>query len=830
MVRVTMRLSHQSLIARVLLATFQNSIYYGTLHLHQVKLLSKVARNRQLPNMASTPANEPSSLVSQVAGVLRRKQSSNEERLAALSVSSGILSKSQSNAAMNVSLSDNLRLLNACLGGESAMQRSFVRRLLVSESHPEVSFNVVHYALELLLRHDDSRNGLKADDLLGGDEDELRKLREAVLKLVTTLAKLASTKAAQIFPLLGRIVQLGSFGLVAVAGDAAVIRAVCETHESTGPEQLESFLAFIRTLMHSLHSALNEAVSASLVASEPPNPYVLTAHQLSQLQEPMDILLTHLSSLFAGRSTRIVGKEAMWMQLQTLDVFVGSGTHGLRVFAMELPFTLHQYHSDVHMNISKLSLDPSTPQNWGEAVFDGLGSLLQNKLDSKSRGLALMLASETLALLGPSWLFGSEVSNSSSADSRMKRSQFIALLIHLVCTDLRVLLDSLEPEMEPATGILLLKTATLPSFKEDTNDPTSTPDPTIAAAPDPTQLLTSHTTFLTHALHTLASTADTHSSHALPADLTISLHRALAEALVSLLAHLVDCFEAHRASPSQTTRFTDSSRTIRTGLRAVCTWLGEDSAAQGVREVWDGAVEMLVHVVREEGFSEWGGVWMDLCAREPEGEEGEALERFLACGGGAVVVEAVLFGDVEGGERDVGVTCLLNLVVGGGAGVLGRCLVGPGVEGYGDARDVLQEVLKGLLRRDLTGSVGPETAIHVMNACCLALFLLKDTVKDLPVSLSQNLMAASLRVLLPVRAFCESNVSVWEEVSELWYLSVTGLAALVRNKATAAFVGNVTEFGMLVEYCQQNKDGSEVVYEEGPALHMFKTVFDTLNE
>ncbi|KAJ3406372.1 hypothetical protein HDU80_011384 [Chytriomyces hyalinus] len=434
-----------------------------------------------------------------------------------------------------------------------------------------------------------------------------------------------------------------------------------------------------------------------------------------------------------------------------------------------------------------------------------------------------------LDLQGPSWLLSSsnltETENGQStipAIDNETRTKFVAILFHLACTDIRVLLDSIEPTLDPETQI----------------------------DPDVSHHAVSLLRFLANGIQCLVGDGEEGRIN-MESSLTVSVHHALAEAFVAVLAHLVDWFEIYQASPLNQTRhegnaisfydaelhsssFIECHPLVRESLSAVAVWLTEDSEACGIQEVREGAMEMLIHVVKERNaFGDLAPVFMNFTAREgEEGEEDLVLERFFELGGVACVVRVLLHSAPEGldanalAERKaamgVAVSCLLNLVGTGGCNVLGQC-----ASEFGEVKDLAVRILKVLTDGAREEAFTSENAIHAMNACCLSLYIIKDVSHDLPRTALEASISSVLKTLRSALDLHSSDLSTWEEISELWYLCLNAFSVLARkDRHMAVFTANVEDFGLLVQQCSKFKASES--YEDRPALAFFKSVIDSV--
>ncbi|KAJ3069815.1 hypothetical protein HDU99_002829 [Rhizoclosmatium hyalinum] len=393
-------------------------------------------------------------------------------------------------------------------------------------------------------------------------------------------------------------------------------------------------------------------------------------------------------------------------------------------------------------------------------LLETICHLLQNKLPQTTQTSLLMLASTAFHVLGPSFLF-----QLSPTPEDYKRA---TLLIHLTCTDLRVLLD--------------------------TNNPS-------------TSVTVSHITFITDALTAIVQTE----SLDFPGDLLISVHHALAETFVAVLAHLVDLYEGWREAGSSGVFGDDKEGggVVKAAVEGLGVWLAEDTEASSIAEVKAG-LGVLVHCAkRGNGCEDLGGVFMNVT-----GAGDECVERFLECGGGDLVAGWVLYGSGE--ERRVGVCCVLNLVV-SGVGV-GRLVEG------GNVRDVSTRLLECLVKDggDLRVKVTEDVVVHVMNACCLALFVVRDCI-DLSEGLRNEVVACSVQALYHTRSLTSS----WEDVKELWFLSVNALSEIVaRGEDIRVLLGRIDEFIGLVKACgeiaEQAGDGDEAQFDRESVLGFLK--------
>ncbi|KAI9328535.1 Neurochondrin-domain-containing protein [Obelidium mucronatum] len=484
---------------------------------------------------------------------------------------------------------------------------------------------------------------------------------------------------------------------------------------------------------------------------------------------------------------------------------------------------------------------------WDQNVWFGLRDLLQNKLGAKDRGACLVLASATFQLLGPDWLFPAV-----DSEKMQDHYKFAALLIHLTCTELRVILDKIDVS--------------------SVNDPKKDPK-CVGNNHETDALVISHLSLLTNAIKTLVQmfTPDNHQSQdsnsnspQFPPELLISLHHALAESFIAVLAHLIDRFEVHKDSTKQQTNlgscsqsahvFVHSNPTVLACIRAIGIWLTEDDQALTISEVAS-AMELLVFVSRceEVGWNELGGVFANVTALDSEENkdvmpprpptiqesgddvdgEGVALNcktQFLMFGGAELLKDWML-GENEH-ERRVAVCCLLNLVVSSGGGVQGF------QKGFGNgsqdtARDFAKLVALKCLDTDLMLHSGSEkyesvvsvASVHIMNACCLTLFVVRDMGEDSMIL--KKVVSTCMTWLYKMRLLEGSDNDEWLDISELWFLSINALTALVkRYEEIRVLLVALDDFAQLAQYCGQfaQKEGADLSFDEDSSLLLFKAV------
>ncbi|KAJ3266814.1 hypothetical protein HDU77_010195 [Chytriomyces hyalinus] len=781
--------------------------------------------------MPSMIKHTPTTLHQQVSRILSSKRSTDEERLAGLTVASGILGKSWKKEDGGESNDEKLKdLLLNCLGINSATHRSFCRRLL-STSSGSVLLTVLSYAID-------------------SEDESLRILAKNLAPSVTKQLAFSPSSAALIAHVLVNIARSNTEGLMTVvtssiltsvfeAASAVAVGQSGNSGEASKHRVIENpCLQLVNDLITELHASFNatiESIDQSDKEARPCNDSkVLTLEQLSNLKEPIHLMLVSLAKGFAGWKKVPASTQSGPSSILRFEYLaVLSASSAIRVLSFEYQFcvdTITALNSSKDFaDFEQLSLNVAPTEHWEIFIFEGLRTLLQNKLGSKDLRSALILASDMLDLQGPSWLLSSsnlteteEGQSTIPAIDNETRTKFVAILFHLACTDIRVLLDSIEPTLDPETQI----------------------------DPDVSHHAVSLLRFLANGIQCLVGDGEEGRIN-MESSLTVSVHHALAEAFVAVLAHLVDWFEIYQASSLNQTRhegnaisfhdgephscnFIECHPLVRESLSAVAVWLTEDSEACGIQEVREGAMEMLIHVVKERNaFGDLAPVFMNFTAREgEEGEEDLVLERFFELGGVACVVRVLLHSALEEldanalAERKaamgVAVCCLLNLVGTGGCNVLGQC-----ASEFGEVKDLAVRILKVLTDGAREEAFTSENAIHAMNACCLSLYIIKDMSHDLPRTALEASISSVLKTLHSALDLHSSDLSTWEEISELWYLCLNAFSVLARkDRHMAVFTANVEDFGLLVQQCSKFKASES--YEDRPALAFFKSVIDSV--
>ncbi|KAJ3241807.1 hypothetical protein HDU81_010451 [Chytriomyces hyalinus] len=781
--------------------------------------------------MPSMINHTPPTLHQQVSRILSSKRSTDEERLAALTVASGILGKSWKKEDGEKSNDEKLKdLLLNCLGINSATHRSFCRRLL-STSSGSVLLAILSYATD-------------------SEDESLRILAKNLAPSVTKQLAFSPSSAALITHLLANIARSNTEGLMAVvtpsiltsvfdAASAVPVGQSGDSGEASKSRVIENpCLQLVNDLITELHASFNATIESidqgDKEARTCNDSKVFSLKQLSNLKEPIHLMLVSLAKGLAGwtkGATSTQSDASSILRFEYLAVL--SASSAIRVLSFEYQFCLDAMiasnFSENSAEREQVSFNVALAERWEIFIFEGLRTLLQNKLGSKDLRSALILASDMLDLQGPSWLLSS--SNLTEAEKCQStipaidnetRSKFLAILFHLACTDIRVLLDSIEPSLNPETQI----------------------------DPDVSHHVISLLRFLANGIQYLVGDEE-EGRITMESSLTVSVHHALAEAFVAVLAHLVDWFEVYQASsPNQTqhdgnaitvldtepnsSKFIECHPLVRESLSAVAVWLTEDSEACGIQEVREGAMEMLIHVVKERNaFGDLAPVFMNFTAREAEeGEDDLVLERFFELGGVACVVQVLLLSAQEGMDANawaerraavgVAVSCLLNLVGTGGCNVLGQC-----ASEFGEVKDLAVRILRVLADGAGEEAFTSENAIHAMNAGCLSLYIIKDLSQDLPRTTLEASVSSVLETLRSALDLHYSDLPTWEEISELWYLCLNAFSVLARkDRHMAVFIANVEDFGLLVQSCSKLKASER--YEDRPALAFFKTVIDSV--
>ncbi|KAJ3114654.1 hypothetical protein HK100_001589 [Physocladia obscura] len=428
---------------------------------------------------------------------------------------------------------------------------------------------------------------------------------------------------------------------------------------------------------------------------------------------------------------------------------------------------------------------------WNIHIRNGLFDVIQSRLSDEDRISALILASSTFQTVGPTWLFPTlSLSSPLSQSVLIDHPKFATLLVSLTCIDLRVRLDESNPE-----------TNTSPSHETSDNKASGSHDVSATI---------SYLSLLANAIKAIVQTFpdsedniegtmnSTDPIKSFPHNLLISLHHALAEVFVAVLAYLVDLHEIYANNRGNVGEFVGSEKSgvIRAAIVAIGVWLSEDSDAANVPEVCAG-MDVLVTVVREVGFSDLGGFLIHVTAQENNDSNNEGLDlsenswgekdvesgggnnsggnakkRFKECGGVDMLVDWVLFfEDKTGGgleEMRMAVCCLLNLVVADGVKILASSTVNAG--------DVGWQIVEKCLLTDLKSGFQEDDAVHVMNACCLSLFILKDVDETSFSRENANKTAKSaIIVLYESRKLEHTGSDLWNQISELWFLATNGV-------------------------------------------------------
>ncbi|KAJ3401384.1 hypothetical protein HDU80_006081, partial [Chytriomyces hyalinus] len=318
----------------------------------------------------------------QVSRILSSKRSTDEERLAGLTVASGILGKSWKKEDGGESNDEKLKdLLLNCLGINSATHRSFCRRLL-STSSGSVLLTVLSYAID-------------------SEDESLRMLAKNLAPSVTKQLAFSPSSAALIAHVLVNIARSNTEGLMTVvtfsiltsvfeAASAVAVGQSGNSGDASKHRVIENpCLQLVNDLITELHASFNATIQSIDQSDKEAHTYndskVLTLKQLSNLKEPIHLMLVSLAKGFAGwKKVPVSTQSGLSSILRFEYLAVLSASSAIRVLFFEYQFCLDTM---IALNSSKdfaafeqLSLNVAPTEHWEIFIFEGLRTLLQNKL------------------------------------------------------------------------------------------------------------------------------------------------------------------------------------------------------------------------------------------------------------------------------------------------------------------------------------------------------------------------------------------------------------------------------------------------------------------
>ncbi|KAJ3295047.1 hypothetical protein HK104_003053 [Borealophlyctis nickersoniae] len=377
---------------------------------------------------------------------------------------------------------------------------------------------------------------------------------------------------------------------------------------------------------------------------------------------------------------------------------------------------------------------------WPEKIRGGLKDVFGSKIAMEHRDLALVLSSIMLRIFGVQWVFGdaSDIKGKGRAigASTLSSAQFGTLLIHIACAETRVLLDDLP--------------------QRDVFDDTGR---AAHMLPVCYEILESAIAFLVGIEEGGGESGGVRIN--VPPQMLLSVRGALRETFLAVGAFLVDRLARYQA----TGNFAVIDNIITAfSLRALATFLGEETEipAKEICEI----VPLLVIASRQR-LSSLDVHPLDFLTPSLTNITADDTTRpsFIDNGGCDAVIDYFVTLDASSGLMVASAGVLLNVVVSSGAVVKGN-------ERF---VEMLKKVERGL------GAEVSQTP-HLF-ATLVALFVF--TLRGLDASQRSHLGSNTLSSLFDstLRFVCQawdwhaSRRDVWEQVSELWFLTNNVLAS-----------------------------------------------------
>jgi hypothetical protein len=293
----------------------------------------------------------------------------------------------------------------------------------------------------------------------------------------------------------------------------------------------------------------------------------------------------------------LINMEMMELAAATDGPIIRDITKASTVFLNHLARITRQNQTKIKFHALKLagslistvgSLIPNDETQWMDDIRSGLKEILQNKLGDNERDVALTVSSIILQKLGPKWLIPSttsiklspSVTDAQDANSSLSSGQFVTLLVHMACAEVRVRLDD-ETLIRPKEEQRLV-TATAENEKplEESLAALS-----LSKTETASLILISCLNIIEYSMAALieALPANLSSDSAivelpLPFEMLLSMRTAMAEAFMAIMASLVDRWEAYRESGD--IQIMDNP-IVGHSLRALATWLVEETEGDG---------------------------------------------------------------------------------------------------------------------------------------------------------------------------------------------------------------------------------------------------------
>ncbi|KAI9356217.1 Neurochondrin-domain-containing protein [Zopfochytrium polystomum] len=419
----------------------------------------------------------------------------------------------------------------------------------------------------------------------------------------------------------------------------------------------------------------------------------------------------------------------------------------------------------LHLMISE-DEDP-VEQQWGMDVRDGLALILGSKLSPTIRDNALMVASLTYQYYGENWLFAPAPGGEGQNPPLHK---FAALLIHLTCAEIRVRLDS-----------DFSATVSAPSIEntgvgQERNENRGY-DSVLAACLRLLELSV-------RAIAALSVEGNEAPAFSISPDMFLSMRAAMSEAFLAIMANMVDRWmkaeeltqEGHRTAWAELME--DDVALL--ALRAVATWLGEDTEIVGSPEV-RALVPLLVRYAKARirvnkirPIEFLGPAFTSITS------DAKSLDSFMVHGGIPVILNAMRSPSNISKEPSeeflrfqTSLLCiLLNVTV-----------VAPTALPHDPSFETFSSLLiyEYLPFVDTAENCSAVVTIFAATTVALALFALRGAGTSVSMALFEAVSRSALIFLARSRNLRVENEVVWDEVSELWYLSVNCLADILTN-------------------------------------------------
>ncbi|KAJ3035102.1 hypothetical protein HDV00_004324 [Rhizophlyctis rosea] len=483
-----------------------------------------------------------------------------------------------------------------------------------------------------------------------------------------------------------------------------------------------------------LQSLLRMAVNAPTQLSEAKVPSIL-AKTLPHLQNESDreFALQALEMMAQPRSAAVshssrddMHESAMFSALQPLSAIFASEHTALKFRILQLLIQILSSTKTIHSN--RLAHD----LGWEGNIRQGLKDIFGSKISQSQRELALVLSAIMIRMVGPTWMFGISPDKKGKGTERLSHAQFGTILLHIACAEIRVTLDDL-----PDTD-----------YFDDTAQPA--------------QILPACYEILERTMRFLVD-GQYDESEVLASDNLLSLRGALGEAFAAVGAFLVDRMTRYQVKADF--KVFDNIVTAFS-IRASATYLGEvtDLPAKEVSHV----IPALVAAARNRLTSiDVHPIEFLTPAFTNITADDETRQLFVDCGGFPILVNYLHSTNPSIQLATALIGILLNLIVSHSVPL----------ERHAESLTLVQTLTEKYSFRGADKG-NADSVILAANATTLALFTLRDLNKAQVEMLGPIVVLAvqdQAAAFVTARPQLEvSWTNVWEDVSELWFLTVNG--------------------------------------------------------